>query len=356
MIRYGLVCLLLTALLGGPSALSQDSGKPGASAAPGSDQGHLPYGGAIVAPDAPVITIAGLCAGLPVGQTDAGSCKTVLSRAEFEKVADLLMPNPAPEARRYFARKFANSLVGAGRALEMGLEKTPNFSARIEVNRMNLGRAAIEQKFSQEAWAKVTDKEIEDYYHDHPGEFEQVDVDRVFVPKMPRQQDKDLKLSEAEQQKRQAEWFEELRQAAEKYRVRAVAGEDFLKLQSEAYKIAGLQETDVDPSMIALLGIRRKMFSAGQRPVMEVKTGEISPVLTDQNGYSIFRVKGRSTMPLEKVKGEIHNILRDQGVEHDWEALKGAATTTYNNDYFGPETDEDRAASGSGQATPESHP
>ena len=52
--------------------------------------------GAGVSPDAAVITIPGLCEKPPVDKSKAASCKTVVTRAEFEQIVEAVAPNIAP--------------------------------------------------------------------------------------------------------------------------------------------------------------------------------------------------------------------------------------------------------------------
>ena len=358
MARYGFLCLLMAALACGGSASAQQTepAQPpaGTKAAPATDWKPA----APVPPDAPVITIQGLCDHPSSGASAASDCKTVVKRAEFERVVELTHPQSPSSAYKFFAVQYVRSLILAGRAEEMGLDKNPLFAVRMEIPHMTLGRNALEQKFDAEASAAVTDKDMENYYRDHTIEFMEVDVDRIFVPKMPREEDSDPKLSAAEQQKRKQEWLEELRQEAEKLRVRALAGEDFLKLQVEAMIFAGLHDKDADPAMISLPKMRRSMFSSGQRPVMDVKIGEFSPVLSDNNGYSIFRVKGRDTLPFEneRVKREIRGILKGEYSKHQMDLVLNSVATTYDASYFGPEPDKESSPSPSGAAATEKHP
>ncbi|HTA24316.1 MAG TPA: peptidylprolyl isomerase [Terriglobales bacterium] len=360
MARYGLLCLLMASLVWGGSASAQQAepSRPpvGTNAAPAPENGAKDSPAvAAVPPDAPVITIPGLC-DHPSGEPAPPNCTTVVTRVEFEKAMDLLHPGSHKPALKFFADKYANYLITAYRAQEMGLDKMPDFDAKMEVDRMALGRRVLEEKFATEEKSKVTDKEIESYYQNHVDDFVEVDVDRIFVPKLPRAQDSDPKLSEAEQQKRRQAWFEDLRKEADKLRVRALAGEDFLKLQVEACLYAGLTEKDADPSMITLRGVRRSMFSEGQRPVMDVKVGEISSVLTDNNGYSIFRVKTKTTRPFEKASGEIRRTLRTEHSKQDMDALLRSATVTYSDDYFGPVKEKKSDTTASNPGAPQSNP
>src|SRR5580700_228557 len=63
------------------SSASGEQDKNGHEAAPADD----------VAPDAPVITIKGLCAAPPANPVaPAAACETVITRAQFDELADVL--------------------------------------------------------------------------------------------------------------------------------------------------------------------------------------------------------------------------------------------------------------------------
>ena len=64
--------------------------------------------------------------------------------------------------------------------------------------------------------------------------------------------------------------------------------------------------------MLTLKNVRRKMFDENQHTVMNLKVGEISPVLYD-DGYYIYRMDTKSMLPLERVKGEIHKQFQGSG-------------------------------------------
>jgi hypothetical protein len=344
MVRSGLVCIsLMMALTCGSNAEAQEGQAQQEVSGTGAPSDAASKSEATqTAPDAPVIIIPGICATPATGTSKEADCRTVVTRAEFEAMIDLLQPGASPAGRKFFARSQAKALINAVHAQNMGLDKTANFDLLMAVRHMNFERMELQEKFDTEEWNKVTDKDIEAYYRDNPAEFEQLDVDRIFIPKMPRAQDSDPKLSEADQQKRKQAWFDQLKQDAEKLRVRALDGESFLQLQREAYRFAGLRGSDVDASGITLTSVRRIMFSEGQRSIMSVQTGDISPVLEDENGYFVFRVVARSMLPLEKARKEIHDTLRKERVKHDWNALFNSVQTTFNEDYFGPETEADR--------------
>ena len=57
-----------------------------------------------VAPDDPVLTVKGFCGD---AKLEGDACKTVLTRAEFEKLANTLQPGMSPAMRRQLATAYA---------------------------------------------------------------------------------------------------------------------------------------------------------------------------------------------------------------------------------------------------------
>jgi hypothetical protein len=352
MTRYGLLCLLCGALAWGQAAPQKSTPATQAPAPTSAPKPASPAAAAEqpkaaeVPPNTTVITINGVCEKPPADKTAAAGCKYTITRAEFEKVVDAVQPNLPPRARRQFATRYADALVMSKKAEEMGLENTPAFNermklARIQVLSQELGKAL------QEKAGQISDKDIEDYYHKNVATFEEADMDRIYVPKNKELPDADLdkaedkKLTEAEEQKRQQEDEKREKESeaamkaeADKLHARAVAGEDFKKLQDDAFEAAGIKTGSPSPNVPKM---RRSMLSASQVSVMDLKAGEVSAVITDTNGFFIYKVKTKETMPLDQAREEIKNTLRSQRMQDSMKAVQESATPIYDENYFGPE-------------------
>ena len=100
----GLMCALLAGAAYGQSN-SQSVLKP-RNTAPVQE---LPSLGADtkISPDAPVITIQGVCQ----NASAAAECKTVITRADFERVADAIAPNLPKQQRKSLASQYVSALV-----------------------------------------------------------------------------------------------------------------------------------------------------------------------------------------------------------------------------------------------------
>src|SRR5207244_12606974 len=79
-----------------------------------------------VPPDAPVITSKNVCDNATAEAAKSADCKTVVTRAEFERLLNAVAPQIPANARRQVATKYANLIVMAHEARKMGLDKVPN--------------------------------------------------------------------------------------------------------------------------------------------------------------------------------------------------------------------------------------
>jgi len=83
--------------------------------------------------------------------------------------------------------------------------------------------------------------------------------------------------------------------------------------------------------------MRRNGLPPAQASVLDLKTGEISAVFSDQSGYFIYKVGKKEVEPLDKVKEEIRSSLRTQRVQEQMQSVQKSATPTLDESYFGPE-------------------
>ena len=343
MTQYGLVCLLLGAMAWGqaanstpPSAAQQPSAPPSAApsgAAPAGNPASKEAEASNVAPDAPVITINGACDNPPADKTADSNCKTIITRAEFEKTLEAVQPNMPARVRRQFATRYSTALVMAQKAHEMGLDQGPKFEQRMKLARIQILSQGLSQAVQEKA-GQISDKELEDYYHDKSADYEEADLQRLFVPRSQQLPASKVKLSAAAEKKRQKDAEEVMQKEADTLRARAVAGEDLAKLQDEAFQLAGIKTKAPTTKMGKE---RRNGLPPNQASVMDLKTGQVSPVLSDQSGYFIYKVGAKDVEPLDKVKEEIRGTMRTQRMQEQMQAVQKSATPVLDDAYFGAE-------------------
>lgn len=344
MTRYGFVCLLLAAMAWGQATNTKPASSSPAAAGQSSAAKAAPAAqpAAQVAPDAPVITIKGLC-DQSLGKSPALECRTQITRAQFEKIMDAIQPNMPLRARRQFAMRYANILVMSDKAEKMGLDKGADFQEHMKLARMQVLATELNKEMQEKA-SDISDKDIEDYYKSNPDKFEEAEMQRIYVPKAqqePEEQaedqekDKDKKPLSPEEQEKQMKAREEVMQKeAEKLHTAAAAGGDFNKLQGEAYEAAGIKSNAPNTDMGKM---RRNMLPPTQVSAMDMKPGEVSPLISDQSGYFIYKLVSKDTMPLDQAREEIKGTLRSEHLQNEMKQLQDSSTPTLDEAYFGPE-------------------
>jgi hypothetical protein len=302
-----------------------------------------------VAPNTPVITIHGLCsapATRPKAEASKSAvskeCKTVITRAEFDALTEALQPSWTPAAKLQLANIYPKLLLMQHEFRRRGLEKDPKVK---EAMAFALLRTEAEEaaKALKEAADKVSDAEIEKYYKENAANYEQVELNRIFVPKDKRSNARDEKQEAAKTGSDKSD-DDSLKERAEAIRARAVAGEDFDKLQKEAYEAAGVQ--GAPPTKLGKLTAGE--LQPAHRSVMTLKAGEFSALLGDAGGYYIYKVVSKAAKPLEQVRFEIKANLAQARFSEAMHSVEQSAYTELNEAYFPPASAPVRTGAGRG--------
>ncbi len=320
-------CLLIC-LLFGPLALGQTSKNPvQPSVANAPDQSGA---GDEVRSDAPVITLKGICQPSHAGPA-SGNCTTVVTRAEFEKIVAAIQPAmPWPEQQK-FATNYGRLVALSQKAHEMGLDQGQEFEEHMEIARLSIISEALSQAWRNQV--QIADKDIENYYHANLAKYQQAELQRMYIPRLQQFPRSKQKLTDAEAQARKQQSEQTMKTEAEKLHARAVAGENFNKLQDEAFELAGIH---AGPSNTNLGKTQRDALSPSEEFVMDLKPGEVSRVIEELSGFVVYRVDAKSTDSLDQVRDEIRNALIAQRVQEQVEGLLQSANPAFDQRYFGP--------------------
>ena len=376
MSKSWLMCVLLGTLAWGQAQPGTPAPSSGAAPAASAGQPQTPAPPAPaaapapeVAPTAPVLTIKGVCpATAPKAKTAApgtkspaaakepakssANCETVITRAEFEKMASGIAPNMTPQLKRQLASVYPRLLVMSQEAEKHGLQNSPQYKETMKFARMQILTQALQRSIQEEA-DKVPPQDITDYYKKHPEAYEQYSLERLYVPRMKqaaeeaeanekKDNEKEPEKETAEQEKakqeqekaKQEQGEQEMSKLAESLRARAAAGEDSAKLQKEAFTAAGMK---VESPTVSMPKVRRTGLPPAHAAVFDLKPGEVSAVLSDSGGHYVYKVVSREQLPLDQVKEEIRGTLRTERVRAAMEKVQNSFKTETNEAYFGPE-------------------
>ncbi len=359
------VCLLLAGM-----AFGQTAQPPTPPAGAKAESGATAPGGPAtpaetpkpeVAPNEPVITVKGFCSDGKQGDT----CKTVITRAEFDKLVDALQPNMPPAVRRNLANKYTTMLRMAMEAEKRGLDKQAKFAETMRFARMQILSLELSHALQEEA-GNISDADLNDYYKQNQPAYEQATIAKIFVSHTkqipasppPKPVTKSgvnsgakaaVKPMTAPTEAQRKADEEAMKKVSTDLQARLVKGEDPDKLQKEAYVAAGLPG---NPPPTQSEKVRRNTLPASHKDVMDLKAGEVSQVIPDASGYYIYKVIRKDTLPLDDVKAEIRSTLSSKRYRDSMNGYQNNADL--NDAYFGP-TQSQIPAPRRGSAPPPDH-
>jgi hypothetical protein len=349
-----LLCVLLGTLAWGQAAPVAPPPAQGLTSSAPADTA------AAVPPEAAVITVQGVCPPQPKAAAAPGTptkpllttrpssadCKTVITKAEFEKLAGAVAPNVTPQLKKQLAGVLPRFIAMSEEAKKQGLDKTPQFAETLKFAKMQILTNELQRKIQEDA-AKIPPTEIGNYYKSNPEAFEQFNLDRLFVPRTKQVEtdskeegDKDEKLTEEQEKAKEAaekakaeEGEQAMTKLAESLRERAAAGEDFVKLQKEAFEAGGMK---IESPTVSLPKVRRTGLPPAHAAVFELKPGQVSQVINDAGGHYIYKVNSKEQIPLEQAKDEIQKNLQNQRTRDMMDKVNGSFKVETNEAYFGP--------------------
>jgi parvulin-like peptidyl-prolyl isomerase len=296
-----------------------------------------PETGAGLLPTDPVITVNGVCntaprrtaAGMAAKKTAAGTastgpCRTVVTKAQFERIVDALNSTNQtipPAMRRNLAQAYAELLAFGQAAEKAGVDKDPRFAELMRLVRLRT-LADFYRRSLEEKNRNASPQEIQSYYNQNLPKYEEIKLSRIFIPaKNPGAATKD-------------DWEKKAAETANELHDRAVKGEDFEKLQKEAYTTLGLT---INPPSTTVGTRRRGMLTPQEeQELFALKPGEVSKVEQEPAGYIIYKVESKQTLPLEQVKDEISREIFRQKMEAQMKSVNAGVKADLNDKYFGP--------------------
>jgi hypothetical protein len=284
-----------------------------------------------VKPDTPVITVNGLCpAPKRTAKKAPASCKTVVTRAQFERLLNLLGPNLPPAQVRQFATRYAQTLVMAAEAKKRGFDKEPEVAELMKYAQMQILEHEL-TKSMQKNSAAFADQDAISFYDKNKERYEKAELLRLYIPRTRAGEPPAAASDKAAPAPPSA--APDAKQIAEGLQKRAVAGEDFEKLQKEAME---LTQTKTAPPPTKLSKFAKEGLPPAHRTVWDLKPGEVSGILEEPGAYFVYKMISKEAPPFEQVKDEIRNSLKAHTMQQWSEDILKAKPAELNDAYFPP--------------------
>jgi parvulin-like peptidyl-prolyl isomerase len=273
-----------------------------------------------VPPQATVLTIDGICPGQDSNTAKpTAACKTVLTRSEFENLAAVVDPAMSPKQKAQFAGSYARYLMFAHAARKQGLDKDPRFQRLVELTELQLLAQTYMQAL-QDKSKQILPEEVDKFYRENPKLFEVGNFLRIYVPADART------VEDASEDSKHTD----LKAAAEQIRTRAAGGEDFARLQKEAFQAAHMES----PPSVNIEKLSRGRLAPELQVVFDLKPGEVSPLLSSSNAYFIYKLVSKETQPLEAVKEQVERTMQSRRMDEAMKNAVGSAKVLLNEEYF----------------------
>lgn len=270
-----------------------------------------------LAKDYPVITVNSPC--------KTGTCKSVITREEFEELVNAINPRMIKLERHQLAQNYARMLALENEAMRDGLDKKPEMQALLRYVRASaLGGLAYRQVV-REAGDNSPEK-VEKFYQANQASYDRYTFQRLFIPPVKQQREAKSLESISDTENVNASTGE-MKQLAEKMHARAAAGEDFKVLQKEIFDQAGIKG---DPS-VDISDVMRGTLSAEQNQVFDLAPGAISPLISDATGYYVYKVVSKRTPPFDAVGEQVKIEMANKRTATE---LKRIENAKINEAYF----------------------
>ena len=212
-------------------------------------------------------------------------------------------------------KEFAQIKVLAGRARQQKLDQDEAFKLRALLERSNvLARAYITDL--QEGDKLVTDADVEQYYKEHPEEFEEARVRHILISTSPEPEAPQPNTDKGEKEagsKPKTLTKEEAKKKAQAILDRVRKGEDFAKLANENSADPSSNTKGGDTGYFA----KGVMVPEFDKVAFSLKPGEVSDLVETQFGYHIIKGEDHRTKPAtdEATKKQISDKVKQTKLE-----------------------------------------
>ena len=228
--------------------------------------------------------------------------------------------------------------VVADRARKDGLEREDLTRLQILLTRSQALAGAYLGDLQKNADKLVADGDVDQYFKDHPSDFDEVHVRHILISTQPKPDAEDDSDAKDSKDKKPAEkpktlTKEEAKKKAEDLLARARKGEDFAKLAKENSDDQGSKDKGGEYDFFG----HGKMVPEFEKAAFALKPGEISEPVETQFGYHIIKLEERRSAASpetdQKVRQQIVDKLKQEKLEAKIDEITAASEVVVPEDF-----------------------
>ena len=241
--------------------------------------------------------------------------------------------------REEMKKQVGDFKVIAERARREGLERDDLTRLQLLFTRSQTLAGAYLGDLQKNADKLVSDTDVEQYFKEHPSDFDEVRVRHILISTQPKpeaeeENDKDNKDSKDKKTPEpKALTKEEARKKSEALLARARKGEDFAKLASENSDDPGSKDKGGEYDFFG----HGKMVPEFEKAAFALKPGEISDLVETQFGFHIIKLEERRSAASpetdQKVKQQIVEKLKQDKIEERINQITRDSTVVVPEDF-----------------------
>src|SRR5262249_19207357 len=134
--------------------------------------------GAELSGDSTILSIEYRCAEKPPG---SDSCSMAVTKKQFDALVQALDPNMTPANRHALPSDYSRLLIMAAEAQRRHLDQSPELRTLVAFSTLQLLSNRLVLDITSNT-RPVTAAEVENYFREHHRDYEQVTLNRIFVP------------------------------------------------------------------------------------------------------------------------------------------------------------------------------
>lgn len=245
---------------------------------------------------------------------------------EFEALLDTLPEQLKAQARmgrkKEIAEQVARVKMLAQEARKEGLDKSPQYAARIQFQVENMLAGALYNELQKKA--SVDESDLKKRYEEAKAGAEEVNARHILI----RAKGSPSPLGAGKKELSE----EEALAKVQELRKKILAGEDFAELAKKESDDPGSATNGGDLGSFK----RGQMVPAFEQTAFSLKPGEVSEPVKTQFGYHLIKVEKHTTKTFEEMKPELEQRARPEAASKAVDELRTKTDVKFDEAYFGP--------------------